>query len=356
MSGIGPRNMGHGLTVALTRFVDTTIAPPSSPDPVLYRKGLQFFFRDTVGIEHPVAVGADGLGVVSIALADSPYDVQPTDRVLLVNTGDGAVTANLPADGGPFDGRPLLIVDAASNFATNNFTLDGNGQTINGSATLVFSTDDVGSALVWAGSEWIVVAGAGADATPAAHAASHRAGGGDDLLSAPGAIGGTTPAAGTFTTLTATASVNMPSGSLPATTAGTVKQYSGNGNNIVTVAGTGDKVSDRYTGDAGAGFVVRNVFTKSLADDASLDITLTASSKGGWGRVIAPGPMSSVSGLFSFAADATTSLNGATYTNVVATDTDTNLCVFASGGALRVRNRLGSTQNVMVEICELITV
>ena len=92
MSGIGPRNMGHGLTVALTRFVDTTIAPPSSPDPVLYRKGLQFFFRDTVGIEHPVAVGADGLGVVSIALADSPYDVQPTDRVLLVNTGDGAVT------------------------------------------------------------------------------------------------------------------------------------------------------------------------------------------------------------------------------------------------------------------------
>lgn len=172
----------------------------------------------------------------------------------------------------------------------------------------------------------------------------------------PGAIGGTTAAAGAFTTLTATASLNLPSGSLPATTAGTVKQYSGNGNNIVTVAGTGDKVSEQYTGDAGAGLIARRVFTKSLADDASLDITLSASSKGGWGRVLAPGPTGSVSGLFSFAADATTSLNGASYTSIAAADTDTNLCVFASGGALRVRNRLGSTQNVMVEICELITV
>lgn len=171
----------------------------------------------------------------------------------------------------------------------------------------------------------------------------------------PGAIGGTTAAAGTFTTLTATASLNLPSGSLPATTAGTVKQYSGNGNNVITIAGTGDKISESYTGDAGSGFVVCRLFSKSLADDASLDIALVASSLGGWGRVIAPGPTGSVSGLFSFAADATTSLNGATYTSVVAADTDTNLCVFASGGALRVRNRLGSTQSVLVEICELIT-
>lgn len=37
----------------------------------------------------------------------------------------------------------------------------------------------------------------------AAHAASHKVGGADDLLGAPGAIGGTTPAAGTFTTLQA---------------------------------------------------------------------------------------------------------------------------------------------------------
>lgn len=47
---------------------------------------------------------------------------------------------------------------------------------------------------------------AAAGAAPATHAASHKAGGSDDLLGAPGAIGGVTPAAGTFTALTATTS------------------------------------------------------------------------------------------------------------------------------------------------------
>lgn len=52
------------------------------------------------------------------------------------------------------------------------------------------------------GSSWTKLA-VGADA-PAAHAASHKAGGGDALLAAPGAIGGTTPAAGNFAALDAT--------------------------------------------------------------------------------------------------------------------------------------------------------
>lgn len=354
MSGIGPRNMGHGLTVAQMRFANTATAPPSSPDPVLYRKGLRLFFRDTTGIEHPVAVGADGLGVVAVALADSPYDVQPTDRVLLVDTSDGAVTANLPADGGPFNGRPLLIVDAASNFATNNFTLDGNGQNINGSATLVFSTDDVGSSLVWTGAEWIVVAGAGGDATPAAHAASHRAGGSDPLLAAPGAIGGTTPAAGTFTVATATETLNVGPGVVALPTAGVMKFSTSVGTQLVRTAGNGDVYREAYTGNANTGNIARRLFSVSLADDASLDITL--SGLGGWGRAAAVGPTGSVAGLFSFAANAATSLNGATYTTFVATDTDTNLCVFANGAALRVRNRLGSTQTVLVEIMELLAV
>lgn len=44
------------------------------------------------------------------------------------------------------------------------------------------------------------------------HATSHKAGGGDDLLGAPGAIGGATPAAGTFTDLTAGGDVNITLG------------------------------------------------------------------------------------------------------------------------------------------------
>ena len=46
MSGIGPRNAGHGITGALFRFLDSIIAPPPSADPVIFRRGLQVFLRD----------------------------------------------------------------------------------------------------------------------------------------------------------------------------------------------------------------------------------------------------------------------------------------------------------------------
>lgn len=48
----------------------------------------------------------------------------------------------------------------------------------------------------------------------AAHAAEHKDGGADDLLSAPGAIGGTTPAAGEFTTLGASGLISADGGQI----------------------------------------------------------------------------------------------------------------------------------------------
>lgn len=177
----------------------------------------------------------------------------------------------------------------------------------------------------------------------------------------PGAIGGTTPAAGTFTTLSAatvaaSTELRLTNSGGASPTSGAVKLFGHElGLGLTVLAGSGDAISERYIGDSGSGNVERRVFTKSLADDASLDITLTASSEGDWGRLMAPGPTGSVGGFFTFAANAATTLNGVAYTSIAAADTDTNLCVFASGGALRVRNRLGSTQTVMVEICEVIT-
>lgn len=46
------------------------------------------------------------------------------------------------------------------------------------------------------------------------HAARHKAGGADDLLSAPGAIGGTTPAAGAFTTIASTGNHTIANGNI----------------------------------------------------------------------------------------------------------------------------------------------
>lgn len=166
----------------------------------------------------------------------------------------------------------------------------------------------------------------------------------------PGNIGETVPGIVNAT------SVSLPSITAPSATPSVLKVSAGSGTTLTRTSGTGDKYIEAYETATGTGVIKKRIWGLSLADEASLDITLTGSSLGGWGRAAAVGPTGSVAGLFSFAANAATSLNGATYTTFVATDTDTNLCVFANSGALRVRNRLGSTQTVMVEICELVAV
>jgi hypothetical protein len=190
------------------KFIPQTVAPATDAGAYqLYdRTAFGPIVKDKSGIEHPLAEGA-GAAIRSITAAQSPYAVLETDRVLLVDTGAGAVTITLPAAGGPFPGRPLEIVDKARNFAVNNCTLDGNGNNVNAAATLVLATQDGGVKVRWRGATWeraAIAAGA-----MGAHASTHRAGGADDLLSAPGAIGGGTPAAGSFTTLGATGAVSF---------------------------------------------------------------------------------------------------------------------------------------------------
>lgn len=174
--------------------------------------------------------------------------------------------------------------------------------------------------------------------------------------SAPGPIGDVTPSTGDFTTATISGSVDLATSVAPSATTGKLKLYSESGKVLYRLNGTGDAYLESLETASGSSFIKKRMYAVSLADEASLDIVLTPSALGGWGRAAAVGPTGSVAGLFSFAANAATTLNGATYTTFVASDTDTNLCVFANGTDLRVRNRLGSTQTIMVEIMELVAV
>jgi len=347
MSGLGPRNMGHGLTVSQTRFADGTVAPPSSPDPIFYRKGLQFFLRDTLGIEHPVAVGADGLGVVSITVAQSPYDVQPTDRVLLVDTTDGPVTAKLPADGGPFAGRPLLVLDAKTKFGTNPATLDGNGHTINGSATLVLSTDKAATAVAWDASEWSVVAGAGSASPPAPHADTHKAGGSDDLLGAPGEIGGATPAALNATRLSLSLAAPSPE-------ANRVIVHTASTGKLTQLHGSGGQLIEHLASVSATAIVQRTVDCFDLGVGATRDIAVAA---GGFGTLAAVTGTASTGGRFTFAGNGACSFNGLTFTDLANSDTPGKLCVFSGGPQLlRVKNNLGSSQKIVIAIVDGVSV
>lgn len=345
MSGIGPRNMGHGLTVALLRAADGIVAPPSSPDPTIYRKGLQLFLRDTVGIEHPVAVGADGLGVVTLTVAQSPYDVQPTDRVLLVDTTDGPVTAKLPADGGPFAGRPLLVLDAKTKFGTNSFTLDGNGHTINGAATLVLSTDKAAASVAWDATEWRVIAGAGSSSPPALHAETHKAGGSDDLLSAPGPIGEVTPS------VVHALIAQLHTVAIPPAEVGSVRLYQNPADTLTQLHSSGMKITD-VAGVASATAHARRHFAVfSLALGATKDLAILG---GGAARISAAGATGSTGAFFTFADNGTTSTGGLTFADFATSDTPAKLCAYSGGaGVLRIKNNLASgTAKIVVDLTE----
>lgn len=347
MSGLGPRNMGHGLTVSQTRFADGTVAPPTSPDPIFYRKGLQLFLRDTLGTEHPVAVGADGLGVVSLTVAQSPYEVQPTDRVLLIDTTDGPVTAKLPADGGPFLGRSLTLIDAKRTLGTNSATLDGNGKNIGAASTLVLSTDDASSTVYWADPTWEVSAGAGSASPPAPHADTHKAGGSDDLLSAPGEIGGTTPAALNATRLSLSLAAPSPE-------ANRVIVHTASTGKLTQLHGSGGQLIEHLASVSATAIVQRTVDCFDLGVGATRDIAVAA---GGFGTLAAVTGTASSGGQFTFAGNGSCSFNGLTFTDLANSDTPGKLCVFSGGPQLlRVKNNLGSSQKIVIAIVDGLSV
>ena len=129
------RQLGAPTQTAVQTYVDQQVAPPTSSDPVIYRLGNQLFFRDTEGNERPLVNSADGAGIVELEGADSPYNVLPPDTLIKADSATGAITIKLPAAGGPYDGRKLRVI----RLGANNIVLDGNGNTINGGATLTLS-------------------------------------------------------------------------------------------------------------------------------------------------------------------------------------------------------------------------
>lgn len=166
------------------KFIPQSVAPASdtTADAMYDRTGtgLGLLLRDKSGVESPVVEGADGAGVKAVTFAMSPYAVLETDRLLLVNTTDGAVSLTLPAAGGPKSGRRLRVVDAARNFAVANCTLNGNGNNVNAAATLVLATQGGGVEIIWGGTTWERSADVGGGA-PGLHATTHQGGGSDDI-------------------------------------------------------------------------------------------------------------------------------------------------------------------------------
>lgn len=307
--------------------------------------------------------------VVRLTSSDTGYVLKPWQRIVSADTSGGTITVYGPTAADLVGYAPghyeILVLDATSSFATHAFTLNGNGYLINGAATLVLSTVNQAAMVGWRGGSYIILSAAAGASGVAPHAPTHADGGSDELalsavqitsgnlaiariataLTTPGPIGGTTASTGRFNT------VLYPSASIPTPIASTVQTVSPNAKSFSMVDAAGDVLTLAQLADTGTASITKRFGAISLADDASLDITLLG--LGGHGTITAVSATGSTGGSFSYAADGATSLSGLTFTSFDAADTDTKLCVFASGGALRVRNRLGTTQTILIELCQL---
>lgn len=168
----------------------------------------------------------------------------------------------------------------------------------------------------------------------------------------PGAIGGTTPAAGTFTNLVLT-------GVAPTLAAG----QSGIARSLISggTVGAGIAALNEHGGSASlitsatttTAAATWDLLPLSLANNATYDYTPNL---GGVMLVVVPGASSAPQAVIGFAANGAVTLNGVTPAGGISLTQDnaSTLNVYASGGNVRFQNKVGSTINVLVAACKFL--
>ena len=97
-----------------------------------------------------------GLGEtwVEKAVGDSPYTASDGDNIIC-DCSSGAITITLPAS--PTIGMQVKIIDGDGNAGTNNITVDGGAEKVQGDAAdMTISTNSAGVSLVYydSGNGW----------------------------------------------------------------------------------------------------------------------------------------------------------------------------------------------------------
>jgi len=175
-------------------------------------------------------VKVGGGGITYGAVKTTTYTAVANDGVQ-TSTSGGAFTVNLPAS--PATGTQVFVVDSAGTWGTNNLTIGRNGSTIAGSATdLVCDINSVSIQCIYDGTTWDIFAQIGANNTAVLTQTNTVTGitnktfvapvlGAATATSLQGIIGNVTPAAGAFTTLTASSTLTVTgAGSIESLTVG----------------------------------------------------------------------------------------------------------------------------------------
>jgi len=119
-------------------------------------KLVTFDLRSSVDVQGNVYVSGtiSGNFPVRTNQTGSTIDVLASDYYIGVN-GTG-VTVTLPNTGVP-TGKTYVIKDESGNASVNPITLSGNGNTIDGSATLTMVANYMSLQVIWTGSFWSII-------------------------------------------------------------------------------------------------------------------------------------------------------------------------------------------------------
>lgn len=101
-------------------------------------------FQAGLGLEARVVAAAGGIAVATSDIA-----------IIVRQTVAAAVTATLPAV--PATNQLVIVKDGAGVAAANNITIDGNGNTIDGAATVAISSNYGVERLLFDGISWNVI-------------------------------------------------------------------------------------------------------------------------------------------------------------------------------------------------------
>jgi len=95
---------------------------------------------------------------------DFIWDYVPENVRLVLNVGSARTLKLHPK---PYDGQRLAVTDPAGNLATANVTLDANGRTIEGAATLVLNTNGLDAQWIYRADlgNWVRITGLAASDT-----------------------------------------------------------------------------------------------------------------------------------------------------------------------------------------------
>ena len=153
-----------GANGVLTSFTMSTVAPTTitaivsvngiiqEPTTAYTISGSTITFTSPPPSGARIGVRALGSGEQGFVIRSADFNAVATGRYG-VDTSGGIVTATLPAS--PSAGEAIYFMDAGGAFGSNTFTVDRNGNTINGAASnLAKTTNGESFGLMYTGSTW----------------------------------------------------------------------------------------------------------------------------------------------------------------------------------------------------------